>query len=130
MPALTIEQREALRAALSARAEVLKAGIAQALNPPGSESMALTDHREETDDDAIVDLENALDVANLQRSTQELKDNEAALARLDTTEFGECNECGADIPFARLQANPLATRCTACQTVFERTHAQAGRPTL
>ena len=130
MPSLTIKQREALRAALSARAVVLQAGIAQALNPPGSESMALADHREETDDDAIVDLENALDVANLQRSTQELRENEAALARLDTAEFGECSDCGAGIPIERLQANPLATRCTACQMVFERTHAQAGRPTL
>ena len=44
--------------------------------------------------------------------------------------LGGCADCGADIPFVRLQANPLATRCTACQGKFERTHAQVGHAKL
>lgn len=130
MADLSKEQIEVLRAALEARAEVLRAGVAQILNQPDSETQALADHREETDDDAIVDLENALDVAHLERNVHELEAVETTLARLNTPEFGTCSECGSDIPYPRLQANPPATRCITCQTVFERTHAQAGRPTL
>lgn len=117
---LTIEQREALQTALKARAETLR--------PDGARN--LPNHSEETDDDAIVDLENALDVAALERNASELQAVEAAIARLHTLDYGECTDCGADIPFTRLQANPMATRCTACQTVFERTYAQAGHSTL
>lgn len=120
MPTLTTGQLAALEAALKARADALRPAAA------GS----LPNHSEETDDDAIVDLENALDVAALQRSAGELHDIELTLARLHSPEFAICEDCGIDIPFDRLQANPLATRCTACQTVFERTHAQAGHAKL
>ena len=117
---LTIEQREALQAALNARAAALR----------DAGTPVLPNHSEETDDDAIVDLENALDVAAAERNVQELREVEAALLRLHAPDFGECSDCGAEIPFTRLQANPLATRCTACQSVFERTHATPGHSTL
>ena len=39
---------------------------------------------------------------------------EAALKRFHTPEFGVCASCEADIPFARLQANPRLTRCARC----------------
>lgn len=31
-------------------------------------------------------------------------------------EFGECEECGDDIPFGRLQAMPYAELCVTCQS--------------
>jgi len=34
-------------------------------------------------------------------------------------DFGLCVDCEADIPFARLQANPSAKRCVACQARAE-----------
>lgn len=117
---LTTGQLAALEAALKARAASLRPAAA------GS----LPNHSEETDDDAVIDLENALDVAALERSAGELHDIELTLARLRTPEFGTCSDCDAEIPYTRLQANPLARRCTTCQTVFERTHASASRSTL
>ena len=38
------------------------------------------------------------------------------LARLHTPDFGVCEKCGADIPYVRLEANPLARRCAACES--------------
>ena len=38
----------------------------------------------------------------------------AVLERLHTPEFGVCESCEADIPFARLQANPRLRRCVRC----------------
>lgn len=120
MTTLTSKQIKALAAALSARAATLR---------PAARG-SLPNHSEETDDDAIVDLENALDVATLERSAGELRDIEHALERLHTPEFGICTDCAAAIPYPRLEAYPLATRCTACQSAFERTHAQAGHAKL
>jgi RNA polymerase-binding transcription factor DksA len=44
--------------------------------------------------------------------------------------YGECIDCGCDIPEERLLANPIAVRCVQCQDMFERTHAQGATPTL
>jgi RNA polymerase-binding transcription factor DksA len=41
--------------------------------------------------------------------------------------YGKCIDCGTDIPLARLQAQPWAARCVACQERFERTHATGVR---
>ena len=126
---LTIEQRESLQTALKTRADALRDAIAHALDPERVGRHALANHREETDDDAIIDLETSLEVDSLERNTLELREVGKALLRIHTPEFGECTKCTGDIPFARLQANPLATRCTGCQRAHERAHPSSGRHT-
>jgi len=37
------------------------------------------------------------------------------LARLHTPDYGVCGGCGADIPYVRLEADPLRKRCPACE---------------
>lgn len=54
------------------------------------------------------------------RDTRELDDIGAALDRMDSGRYGECIDCGGDIPLARLQVQPAAARCAACQARFER----------
>ncbi|KQW46316.1 MULTISPECIES: TraR/DksA family transcriptional regulator [unclassified Roseateles] len=49
------------------------------------------------------------------RDTQELRDIAAARTRMDEGRYGECVDCGCDIPLPRLQAQPTAARCVACQ---------------
>ena len=44
---------------------------------------------------------------------------EERTAALHEPDFGLCVDCDADIPFARLQANPSAKRCVACQARAE-----------
>jgi DnaK suppressor protein len=125
---LTIEQRESLQAALNARAAALRESIAQALGGEGAQS--LPDHREDTDDDAVMDLESSLEVNSLERNSLELREVEKSLVRLHSPEYGECADCGEDIPFTRLQANPLATRCKSCQAAHERAHPGPVRSSL
>lgn len=43
-----------------------------------------------------------------------------ALERLDDDDFGTCEDCGREIPIARLLAVPTATRCVGCMEVCER----------
>jgi DnaK suppressor protein len=61
--------------------------------------------------------------ATEQRRQLELRRIEAALARLDSGEFGECMECGNMIPPGRLKMDPAATLCLTCA---ERAEASAG----
>lgn len=44
-----------------------------------------------------------------------------ALQRVHRTDYGLCIDCQAAIPFDRLQIEPQALRCAACQTRHERT---------
>ena len=48
------------------------------------------------------------------RRSVEGKRIEAALARLDLGEYGECVRCGEDIARARLESDPAAAVCIAC----------------
>jgi len=43
-----------------------------------------------------------------------------ALQRIHGAGYGLCTDCRAAIPFHRLQLEPQALRCTACQTLNER----------
>lgn len=76
--------------------------------------------------DALRDLSVALE----ERELQELNQISAALARISAGDFGSCTDCGADIPDARLQANPVAARCIACQTLVENAQGKVHPHTL
>jgi len=39
----------------------------------------------------------------------------AALARIDDSTYGQCVDCGHEIPEGRLDARPDAARCVGCQ---------------
>ncbi len=44
-----------------------------------------------------------------------LKKIQKALARIDDGSYNECEECGAEIGFARLKARPFTTLCINCK---------------
>ena len=128
---LTIEQRESIDHLIRARIEMLRGAIGDALRQSGNaEAIGLANHLEEIDDDAVADLERALDATLLERELAELRALESAAGRLHTPEYGVCADCGSDIPYARLKANPAAERCLACQERFERSHPGGAAPRL
>lgn len=128
---LTIEQRESIDHLIRARIEMLRGAIGDALRQSGNaEAIGLANHLEEIDDDAVADLERALDATLLERELAELRELESAAGRLHTPEYGVCADCGGDIPYARLKANPAAERCLACQERFERSHPGGAAPRL
>ena len=63
-----------------------------------------------------------IEQADLSRDQNELLDIEAARRRLDDGSYGICTDCGADIGFERLHAEPEAARCIACQRRHEKTY--------
>lgn len=53
------------------------------------------------------------------RFATELIAIDTALARIDDGSYGECEECGEEIPAARLRIHPLARTCVDCQETAE-----------
>lgn len=63
--------------------------------------------------------EREVDQARSDQLLAELRALDDALQRLRTPGYGRCVDCGAVIPFDRLQLQPQALRCTDCQTAQE-----------
>ena len=121
MTRLTTGQRQALEQQLRALVTRLRQEIAEALRADGSkEALGLVNHLQDIDDAAVANLETGLEIAAVQRDVRELIEAQAALQRINSPEFGLCQGCRADIGHARLQANPAALRCLACQSSLEK----------
>ncbi len=46
----------------------------------------------------------------------------AALARIEEHTYGQCVDCGHEIPEGRLDARPDASRCVGCQSKYAKRH--------
>ena len=57
---------------------------------------------------------------------EELRETEAALARVKSGDYGLCTDCGAPLPLAQLGALPQARRCMLCETAHERAPRNTG----
>lgn len=66
-----------------------------------------------------------LEFALGERETAELAQIDEALHRIEAGAYGQCIDCGIDIPVARLHAAPEAPRCIACQDKQEHRRASA-----
>ncbi|MFZ4480161.1 MAG: TraR/DksA family transcriptional regulator [Rhodoferax sp.] len=71
------------------------------------------------DSDAQVNSARDLEFALDERESAELRLLDAALDRIKAGTYGQCLDCGEDIPAARLHAAPEAARCLACQQKAE-----------
>jgi DnaK suppressor protein len=55
-----------------------------------------------------------------EQSRREWEAIQEALARIESGTYGDCTTCGKAIEPARLDAMPMARRCTHCQEVAEK----------
>ena len=81
-------------------------------------------------DQSVADLISDLEQADLGRDVDELRAVEAAHRRYAEGKYGVCVECGTDIDYQRLRAQPAAIRCIECQRRHEKDHGPLGAPTL
>ena len=119
-PPLSDAERAALEAKLNARLAELRAEIAgQLKNQDDPRLVGLRNRMEDTDDWAVADAMAAMDIAEVSRDLAVLADVESALVRIKDGGYGECIDCGVEIPYPRLAAYPAAKRCVACQEIAE-----------
>jgi RNA polymerase-binding protein DksA len=129
--ALDQQQTTALKAQLRDRAAVLRDDIQRVLDRSEDESHArIAEQARDAEDDSFSNLIVDLNLADIDRDVDEMRRIDSALKRIQSGNYGECDDCGQPIPVARLKAEPTATRCVQCQERYEKTHAGANTPTL
>lgn len=79
---------------------------------------------------SVADLLVDLDLADVDRHVEEVRDVEAALLRIAGQSYGTCSDCGDAIAYERLDAYPTAKRCARCQAQHEKTFISPGHPSL
>lgn len=124
---LTPEQLQQLRERLEQREAELRSEVRTAREAASENAV---DASTEVDDLAAAGearLRSGIEHAELQRDQEELLAIDQARGRMDADAYGDCIDCGLEIPFERLQAQPQALRCIACQGVWEREHQPAPR---
>lgn len=101
---------------LTAKREIMVQSINSELSELRKRNGA-TDWEDECDDvdDVCDDLNSRL----AERGAAELQQINDALVRLRAGTYGECENCGQQIPTTRLKALPYATSCVTCQTQRE-----------
>lgn len=131
MANLTKNQLQQLRTKMLDRQRVLLAEVKekrdQAAAQAGDEAMGVIG---DAGDESVLRMNTDLDIQEAGRDVEELNNIELALRRMDDGTFGKCDECGQDIGFPRLEAQPTATRCIADQEQYEKTYAHRATPTL
>lgn len=107
-----VRRRDALRKALS-----------------GDLSLLQELHQQKTGDvlDAAADtVQDELNSQLLEVESRELGAIDVAIARIDSRDFGMCEECEKPIPITRLRAVPYATECIECRRKAERRSSFGG----
>lgn len=105
MHKVLLKRRDALRKALAGDLSMLKELNAQA---SGDVVDAALDSAQDEISSQLAEVE-----------SRELARIENALQRMRDGEYGLCEECGCNIPMARLNALPYATMCIKCQREAE-----------
>lgn len=71
-------------------------------------------------DRALRETSQTLELRTRDRQRKLLRKIEQALQRIDTGEYGYCEETGEPIGLARLEARPVATLCVTAQEAHDR----------
>ena len=128
---LTREQHDELERALIERREALEAeSHADAEESRGEVFSETAGPVADSGDAATADLIADLESAELSRDLQELKEIDAALARMRDDSYGVCIDCRGEIDLERLRSEPAASRCFDCQRVHEKTFAHPSQANL
>jgi len=127
---LTAGQRALMQAALLERQRELEAQIAQQLGGGSRPEHARDVLLQDGDDAPARDADREVDLARSDQDIDELRAVNDALTRLGKSDYGLCGDCGAGIPYERLQHNPQALRCVACQSAFEARRNPVQRATI
>ena len=117
---LTTGQRALLRAELELRRQQLDRQLATHQEGRSRVEHARDVLERDYDDAPQRAMDREVDMALSDIDTQELGMVSRALVRVDEDDFGTCGDCGAEIPFDRLKAEPFALRCVACESQREK----------
>jgi DnaK suppressor protein len=118
-----IDRKTFIQQLLLGRESVLHSEVCAQRRRPFQESETTVNeaHGDEGDESVAIMCAD-LRVIEAERDIAELSAIHDALERMEDGTFGKCEECGVDIDFERLKAQPIATHCIDCQRLRERTY--------
>jgi RNA polymerase-binding transcription factor DksA len=126
MANLSSRQLDQLKSVLDARFKELSEELRRELRER-HEYLDVASDVPDPGDAAFASLEIDLGNAEATRDLMELRAIDVARKSMEDGSYGECLDCGTDIPFERLTVQPVALRCAPCQDIYERTHAMFQR---
>jgi RNA polymerase-binding transcription factor len=85
---------------------------------------------QDAEEQAVTDFAKDMEFALVQMKADTLALIDEALRRLEAGTYGECAECGTEIPAARLKALPFAVKCVNCQEQEETRTAEENKAAL
>lgn len=131
MTNLSASQRNEFAQRLASRRQTLRAEVQRELqNSDDPRIVGFKNELAATEDWVLADILADLDIAMVTRDIAELSAVEAALARVEDGSYGVCSDCGEPIGWPRLNAQPTAERCIACQEKLELRTGRPGHPAL
>ncbi len=117
---LDARQLARLRDALARLKGEALAGVRRSAGELSGEDAELFRDLGLTGDGALAEAEFGRDVAGASQVRAALLAIVEAERRLASGEYGLCEDCGEAIGFARLEAQPAASRCVRCQEIAEK----------
>ena len=113
---MSARQREYFRRKLLSWREELLSGSSETLKNMQEESLAEPDMA----DRASLETDRALELRTRDRQRKLISKIDEALERIESGEFGYCEETGEPISLKRLEARPIATLSVEAQERHER----------
>ena len=119
--ALTVAQKRTLRRALQALVSDVAAKAARRIAPNRTDETKVGG---DEDEQPLNEMLQAIASDRNRASGDTIGRAQRALEKLDRApdEAGACEDCGEDIPWARLKAMPYAQLCVACQAKRDGPH--------
>lgn len=122
--ALTSQQTKELQSTIERRREALLSELREDIERVRKDRHEdLAGQAPDPGDESVATLIADLDRADADRDFSELRGLDAARMRIADGSYGVCANCGGEIGFERLRANPAAVRCIDCQAQHEKTYA-------
>jgi len=122
---LTSAQQEELAGALDAREAELQSAITRLRESIASPAAGSGPEVRDSVEDGDARMMSTLDLTQLGRHEQELREVQAARVRMRQGSYGLCSTCEEPIAFARLRARPDARLCLVHEAQWEKDHPQA-----
>ena len=95
----------------------MKYHVEDALNIENSDKRGVTTHMADMGSD---NSRHEMELSMLAEEGNVLQLIEDALKRIVEGNYGKCQDCGEDIPEARLEVRPYAVYCVKCKTIREK----------